>query len=173
MIKKEGHHDENLGFINLVMGTFSHFLSTSLICWSLDVHSMAPSIVQFCQSYKVIHLQKNWRKSKLVLTPKKNFLLVLIWRKKKCTLSRHLPLTMAVGKCLAKSFNVALIWFIINRNYKKGKLISFHIFLFLLYIWIEKLEWKNKKNKERTKGWTFLLMYALSGSATIGERVPS
>lgn len=39
-----------------------------------------------------------------------NFLLQIFYEKNnKCTLSMHLPLTMAVGKCLAMSFNVALI----------------------------------------------------------------
>jgi len=39
----------------------------------------------------------------------------------------HLPLTMAVGKCLAMSFSVALIWFIYRNEEEREN--EFHYFL--------------------------------------------
>ncbi|WVY89492.1 hypothetical protein V8G54_035006 [Vigna mungo] len=59
------------------METFSHFLSTSPICWSLDVHPMAPSIVQFSQSHKAIHLKK-FQKFQISSSDQNHIIIIII-----------------------------------------------------------------------------------------------
>lgn len=164
--EREGHHDKNLGFINLVMETFSHFLSTSPICWSLDVHSMAPSIVQFCQSHKAIHLIK-FEKFQISSHPNDNiyfFFFVLIWREKNvpCLCTFHSRWQWGNALLCPSMWPSSDLFTEMN---KKGK-INFTIFPYFNNL---KLVNKTRENKRCT----FWLMYALSGSATIGERVPS
>jgi len=146
--EREGHHDKNLGFINLVMETFSHFLSTSPICWSLDVHSMAPSIVQFCQSHKAIHLIK-FEKFQISSHPNDNiYFFFSFWFEEKKMYLVYAPSThdgSGEMPCYVLQCGPHLIY--LQKWTRKGKSIS--LFSLILTIW----SWWIKQ--ERTKGVPF------------------
>lgn len=54
----------NFSFQNLIFteeeekveSTNISFLEAGPLCWNFDVHAMATSIVQLCQSHEVVHL---------------------------------------------------------------------------------------------------------------------
>lgn len=159
--------------------------------WAFYVHAMASCIIQLCQPHKTVNLHTHTHTPKLKFICRRKrahththtdmqWISSLVSRKRKknredkqeiknCTLSLHLPLTIAVGKYLASFLTVALIC------KTKTKL-----FLFVIYSTKHTHTHKGGYlcvNQEIAYIYICILtasdMKARSGSSTMGERVPS
>jgi len=95
-------------------------------------------------------------------------------RNQPITLSRLLPLIIAVGKYFATFFTTARIYKgYRTRMTKKKERKNVTLILFFLKIHVENEKKKEKKRKEKKNPLTVSDMKAQSGLSTICERVPS